>query len=309
MSPTSRQFAVWAAASAAAGALVLAIALLLGGGAPAAPPPGLDGPARVPAWVSDVAELVSLGAGVVAVGFGAMTLLGQRELSAIASGAASGWVATTVLQLGVRSWERDGLGGLFGGVHGEALVIQGLCAFVAATGWAVSAEAPGRLLALPAALAGLLPVTLVGHPRSADHPWLAGTSVSVHVIAAALWVGGLAALAWIALGAPNDWAETLPKYSRLAMVCAGAVAVSGVVAAIGRIRLGDLLTSRYGAIVTLKAVSLAGLVAAGWLQRTYVVPRARTARRGFVGLATCELTTMAITLGLAAALADTPPPT
>lgn len=303
-----RQFAVWAAASAAAAAFVLALALLLGGGAPAEPPPGLTGPARLPAWCSELAELLGLGVGVVAVGFGAMALLGSREATRIAAGAAAGWTAVTVLQLGIRAWERDELGGLFGGVHGEALVIQGLCALVAAAGWAVADDAPGRLLAMPAAVVGLVPVSLVGHPRSSQHPWLAGASLSVHVVAAALWVGGLAALAWVAIARAEEWTAILPRYSWLAAGCAAAVVLSGVVAALERLTPSELITSRYGAIVSLKVALLAGLVAAGWLQRRHVVPRARTARHGFVALATFELTAMAITLALASALAETPPP-
>jgi putative copper resistance protein D len=301
---------VWALAAVAAAGLVFALAMVLGGGAPQAPPPGLSAPGRVPAWVGHVVGFGGLLAGVVAVGLGTLATpwIGRRELAGPAAAAAAGWVSVTVLQLGVRAWQFDAHGGLFVGAKGEALVMQGLLAVVAAVGWTVASDAPGRGLALPAALGALLPVVLVGHSRAAADPLLAGTAVAVHVVAAAVWVGGLGALAWVATRPGESWRRTLPRYSWLALVSALALAASGVVAALGQIALDDVLSSRYGALIALKAVALTGLAVAGWLQRRHVVPRVSGSRQAFLALATLELTTMALTLALAAALAHTPPP-
>lgn len=309
MSPLARQAATVALALAAAGALVLALGLVLGGGAPPAPPPGLAGDVRIPAWAGDVAAYAARLAGVVAVGLGTFVArpFGRDDLRAHAGAAAAGWAAISVLQLGLLAWELDGQAGLLATPSGRALVFQAALAAVAAAGWAVTADAPGRVLAWPAAAAALLPAVLAGHPRTADHPWLAGVALSVHVLAAALWVGGFVALAWVAV-AGERWYDVAPRYSTLAGFSALAVAASGAIALLGRVTPGDLLDSRYGAIVLLKMVALVGLVAAGWLQRRHVVANGARRWRGFVALAGCELATMAITFGLAVALSRTPPP-
>jgi len=305
----TRLAARYAGATVAAGLLVFALALLLGGGAPPPPPPGLSGAGRIPAWIGDVTTFAARLAGVVAVGLGTFVArpFGRDDLSRPASAAAAGWAALSVLQLGLLAWELDGQAGVFATPVGKALVAQAILAAVAAAGWTVAAEAPGRSLAWPAAAAALLPVVLAGHPRTAAHQWVAGVSVSVHVVAAAVWVGGLVALAWVALTG-DGWHALASRYSNVALACAAAVGASGVVAAIGRIDLGDLLTSRYGAIVALKVVALAGLVGAGWLQRRHIIGRGAAVWRGFVALAALELITMTITFALAVALSRTPPP-
>jgi hypothetical protein len=60
--------------------------------------------------------------------------------------------------------------------------------------------------------------------------------------------------------------------------------------------------------VTFKVVLLAGLAAAGWLQRRYVFAGTPMLRWHFLVVAALELTTMTMALALAAALERTPPP-
>jgi putative copper export protein len=101
----------------------------------------------------------------------------------------------------------------------------------------------------------------------------------------------------------------LPRYSRLALVCVMVLALSGVLTSALRLdSISELLTSRYGAIVSFKVVLLAGLVVAGWLQRRYVFGGTPVLRRHFVVVAALELTTMTMAFALAVALARTPPP-
>jgi len=138
---------------------------------------------------------------------------------------------------------------------------------------------------------------------------LAGLSVSAHVVSAALWVGGLAAIGWLAALADDGWRGALPRYSRLALVSVVVLTLSGLLTSLARMNaVSELFTSRYGAIVLLKVVLLAGLVVAGWLQRQYVFARASFLRRQFIPLAALELATMALAFALAVALARTPPP-
>jgi putative copper resistance protein D len=95
----------------------------------------------------------------------------------------------------------------------------------------------------------------------------------------------------------------------LAAGCVLALTVCGSLATLGRLdEPAQLVTTRYGAIVLLKVVLLAGLVAAGWMQRHETFRSGSAGRRPFVTIAAFELFTMTSALGLAAALSRTPPP-
>ena len=305
--------ALWCAAAVVAGIGTLALALVLGGGAPPPAPPGLPDDGRLPAWIGSIVSFVALVLGVVSIGFG---LLGcgaldreRRDMRSTAAAVATLWTAITLLQIGVVTWELGGGADAFTSPRSLALVAQLVLVVIATGCWTFGDRRPVAVAGTVAAVAALLPVVISGHPRSSDHPWLAGVSVSTHVIGAVVWVGGLAALGWLAVGVERDWAGALPRYSRMAFVSVVVLVAGGVVSAIGRLdALSDLFTSGYGAIVLLKVVLVGGLVAAGWLQRRYVVHRSPVSRRDFVAVASMELATMTIALALAVALARTPPP-
>jgi putative copper resistance protein D len=234
---------------------------------------------------------------------------GRSRVRSAAAASALLWAALTVLQIGLLSWELSGRSDVVDSVRFRALVIQLALALACAIGWKLGGRRPVSIAATCLSLLALLPVVLAGHPRSADHPLVAGISVSAHTIGAALWIGGLAAIAWLAAAGDGEWTAALPRYSQLALVCVVVLTLSGVVTAVGRLSApGRLFTSHYGAIVLLKAVLLMSLVAAGWMQRRYVFTRAPISRGHFLAIAGLELTTMTLALALAVALARTPPP-
>jgi putative copper resistance protein D len=130
-----------------------------------------------------------------------------------------------------------------------------------------------------------------------------------HVLAASLWLGMLLAMA-LTLRTRRDWAQMLPRYSRIAFWCVLVLLVSGVANALVRIRTVDaLLGTGYGHIVIAKTVVTVLLVAGGWrLRRIWVsrigdhgVPDSESFRH-----AVMETSVMAVGFGLAAALATTP---
>ncbi|OYD67491.1 CopD family protein [Rhodococcus sp. OK302] len=131
---------------------------------------------------------------------------------------------------------------------------------------------------------------------------------AVHVLAAALWFGVLAALA-LAMPARGAWALWLPKYSELAWRCVLALVITGTVNA--AVRLGSvtaLYDTAYGRVVLAKIVAIALLVALGWWwRRTWVIASAahRISADGSLRRAISEVAFMAIAFGLAAALATT----
>jgi putative copper resistance protein D len=305
--------AAWCGAVVVAGVAMLALALVLGGGGPPPAPPGLPDTGRVTAWIGALVSFVAVLVGVATVGFG---LLGSALLDRpwpamrmVAAGVAGWWASLTVLQIGLLSWELRGRVDVLDTDRARALLLQLLLASIAALCWWLGRTRLVALAAMTCSLAGLLPTVLAGHPRSSDHAAIAAVSVSAHVIGAALWVGGLTAIGWLAAIGDARWGAALPRYSRLALLSVLVVTLSGVLTSALRLNsASELLTSRYGAIVTFKVVLLAGLVVAGWLQRTYVFVGTPMMRRHFLLVAALELITMTMAFALAVALARTPPP-
>ena len=162
---------------------------------------------------------------------------------------------------------------------------------------------PGRIV-LVIALLGMLTPGVTGHASSSASHEVAVTTVALHVAAASLWVGGLAAIL-VLLGRRRELLVTaLPRFSTLAGACLAVVTVSGVLTA--QVRLGSwaaLFFTGYGALVIAKAVALVLLGGLGLLTRR----RMAAGRIPVLRWAGVEVTLMAVTLGLAAALSQAAP--
>jgi putative copper resistance protein D len=152
---------------------------------------------------------------------------------------------------------------------------------------------------LIAALLGLITPAVTGHAGSAPDHQLAVMTIGVHVGAAALWVGGLAALLVLVARHRPLLDEVLPGFSRIAGVCIVALTVTGVLNAV--VRLGSwaaLVGTGYGWLILAKTGCLVLLAWLGWLARS----RLTAGRAPVLRWAGFEVTLMAATLGLAAAL-------
>ncbi|QHE72989.1 cytochrome c oxidase assembly protein [Rhodococcus sp. WAY2] len=166
-------------------------------------------------------------------------------------------------------------------------------------------------LVLGMAIVSVLPRALSGHSAAGGAHDVATNSLILHIVAAALWVGGLVALGLHAGrgGAHLDVAAR--RFSALALSTFVVVAVSGVINAAVRVPLIALMTSAYGVMIVAKMVAMVVVGAAGWRQRTVAVtalennPHDRTA---FIRLVVVESVVLAVTLGIAVALGRTPPP-
>lgn len=299
-----------------AGLFALALALLLGGGAPQPSPIGLDSAGPAVDWaLVTVPYLVTLSA-LVAVGFGLLNgrflrhgphaQAQARRVSVLATLLWATLCLLSVVLLAVRFRAMAGdVRGLLDSVQVRALLAESAlagAAAVTATWW--------PRMALPFALAALVPGPLTGHTLTADSPLVARALLVAHVVAASLWVGGLLALGWLALRNRAAWAAVLPRYSTLALACVGVLAVSGSLAALQELHSFDQLTkSGYGALVLLKSAGLAGLIALGALQRRRVVrPGVDASGRDVLLLLGSEVILMMLVVALATGLAQTPPP-
>jgi putative copper resistance protein D len=162
---------------------------------------------------------------------------------------------------------------------------------------------PGRIV-LVIALLGMLTPGVTGHASSSASHEVAVTTVALHVAAASLWVGGLAGIL-VLLGQRRELLQVaLPRFSTLAGFCLVTVTVSGVLTA--QVRLGSwaaLFFTGYGALVIAKAVALVLIGGLGLLTRR----RMAAGRTPVLRWAGIEVTLMAVTLGLAAALSQAAP--
>jgi cytochrome c oxidase assembly factor CtaG/putative copper export protein len=308
---------------------VLFVALRAGGGVDDAVLPGLPTPGPVTVWALPVVTLLAELLGILVVGAtvtAAFLLPGDGpsvsahgwRLLRRASWAAIGWAAAALVLIvltvsDVLAVPATGLstravaGFALSIAQGQALLLQ--AGLAAAVGVLARGGVSRGLAAVTAGLAvvALLPPAFTGHAASAGNHQVAVTSLALHVLAAALWVGGLGGL--IAVRRTRRFAETAARYSRLALACFVATAVTG--AANAAVRLGEwsALGTAYGVLVVLKVVALLAAGGLGAWHRTRTLPALSAGRpRAFLRLATGELVLLVAAIGLAVGLSRSPAP-
>jgi cytochrome c oxidase assembly factor CtaG/putative copper export protein len=137
-------------------------------------------------------------------------------------------------------------------------------------------------LLLAGSLISLMPIALTGHSSAGGAHDLATNSLVIHLVAAALWAGGLLALLAHAMRGGDHADLAARRFSAVASWCFVAMAASGVVNALVRIRVPDLVRTEYGWLIIGKAVALCVLGVVGWRQRRAALPvlRADPGARG-----------------------------
>lgn len=308
---TARPLLRWTAAA----VLAVVVAVALGGAAPQPVPEGLPDPGPVPGWGLPLLRLLGRGAALVAVGALLLAVLERRGARAGVVAAAAGvWALASGAELLLGLVEVVALPAaqvlqgdllrywLTETVQGRGLLAATVLAAVVALAAPVARGAAGAALLLLGALAALVPPLLAGHAAGAGAHRTAQAALVVHVLAAALWVGGLGALALTRLPA------AAARFSPLALGCAVAVAVTGGLSAWLRLSGWSALGSGYGVLLLAKTGLLVGLVAAGARHRGRTLPAlARGDAGAFRRLALAEAGLMAVVVGLAVALSRTPP--
>src|ERR1700738_2855239 len=100
-------------------------------------------------------------------------------------------------------------------------------------------------LLLAASLVTLVPLGLTGHSSAGGSHDLATNSLLIHLVAGSLWAGGLLALLVHVFRGGQHADLASRRFSALALWCFVAMAGSGVVNALVRIQLPDLVRSEY----------------------------------------------------------------
>jgi copper transport protein len=192
------------------------------------------------------------------------------------------------------------------------LVRAGVAAALAAV-----ALARWRLGGLAVGVALLCTVSLAGHAEALGGLTLAADMV--HVVAAAVWTGGLAFVVLALRFAPKDrWrlaARIVPRFSAVAIGAASALLLAGVTNGYLEIRSWHgLFSTTYGQLVVAKAALVVPLLALGAYNNRYAVPRLRAEiasvleQRRFLRAATAELALVVAVVGATAVLVSEPPP-
>jgi putative copper resistance protein D len=166
------------------------------------------------------------------------------------------------------------------------------------------------------AIAALVPMAQQGHAAGTAGHNEAIIGLGVHIIFAAVWIGGLLTIVLLQRTLTTDrLLAVLGRYSTVALISFICVAASGYVSAALRIGTLDKLLTPYGVLVVGKVAALLALGCFGVLQRRWVIGRLGQARAAgvsgngwFWGLVVSELAFMGIAAGLAAALARTATP-
>ncbi|MEV0357625.1 cytochrome c oxidase assembly protein [Nocardia sp. NPDC050697] len=186
-----------------------------------------------------------------------------------------------------------------------------LCALIVAVGARLALRWGWTPLLLLGAVIAMMPLALTGHSSSGGAHDVATNSLILHLVSAAVWAGGLAAVLAHALRDGSHTALAARRFSAVAAVAFAVIAASGVINAWVRVPPGDLLDTTYGRLVLAKAAALIVLGIFGYLQRRAALPALAADpgdRRALVRFAGVEVLLLAATFGLAAGLGRTPPP-
>ena len=177
--------------------------------------------------------------------------------------------------------------------------------------FAVRNQTVVALLAI-AAILTMIPMALQGHAGDTASHDEATTSLWLHVVFAAIWVGGLLTLLLTRTSLGGRLPAVLARYSTLALICFLVVAVSGYVNAEIRVATFANLLTPYGILVLVKVFALGALGIFGIFQRRFLIGRlagtVTGAARYFWLFVVGELAFMGLAEGTASALAITTDP-
>jgi putative copper resistance protein D len=164
---------------------------------------------------------------------------------------------------------------------------------------------PAAVAAAGITAVGLVSRTIDGH-MSASLP--GGIAIAIHVLAAAMWCGTLAALV-LTVDHRGQWARVLPRFSELSLWCVVALLTGGVIGALVAVdSASQLFATGYGRILLIKIVLTVVLMALAWRNRARWLPAAKSHRiTAYVSRSRSltELAIMAVALTMAAALSVT----
>jgi putative copper export protein len=320
---------------------VFMVALLFGAGGPPPPLPGLPDAGPVTGWGRPLVDLLVRLLAVLTVGQLAYVALLAPSCAApgtaralrgsawsaagwlVAEGAALVLTASSLYAVPVTGLSPQGVLAVATEFPaGRAAVCVALLLAVVVIGSARLVRGTGLrhrdkartasvVLLLTALGSVVLPGVLAGHSAAADDHVPAVLALSIHVVTASLWVGGLTGL--LLHGRDRTQAvHAVRRFSALALLCVLLLTASGAVAAVLVAGPPTLSWAGQGWVVLLglKTVLLVALTAIGWWHRRRTLPALAAGKpQAFLRFGVGEVALMILTLTLSVALAASPSPT
>ena len=235
-------------------------------------------------FVEIVALLLAAGGGL----FACLVAPGWRPRLLVASlitllvAYAAGFVLNTAILQG------SGIGGAFDvdalqatadTPFGRSLELRAMLAFVA-LGPALLLRSNttlpnGARYALAAVFVGLAAsLSITGHAVTTEPTWLRMPLDMVHVTAAAIWIGGLLQLAYLAPFA-TMYVDAIARFSKLAFASVVTILLTGAYATYAELgtSFGELLDSTYGRLIIAKLALYLGTMPLAWNNMSAFVPQ------------------------------------
>jgi copper transport protein len=257
----------------------------------------------------------------------------RRRLYGVLAGLAGGLALVALLNIFFQGAAAGGIGildafrwNVFTTVletrYGEMMLVQSALAVTLALTAMALRHTEGRdrraltalMLALGAGMA--LTPSFSGHASTAGK--LALISDSAHVIAAALWTGGLGfVVVALVLAREDRWplaTRAVPRFSNTAVVAVAALLIAGVINGYLQVRTWSALwETRYGLLLLAKIALVVPLLGLGAFNNRYAVPRLKAGiasvfeRRRFLTAAGVELAIMVAVVAVTAVLVNAEP--
>jgi copper transport protein len=164
----------------------------------------------------------------------------------------------------------DFMGAMFDSSVGRVEVIRTLLAVL--TLWAIALARRDKI-ALALGAACLVVSGAIGHPAAIDPYWTIPAK-SLHLLAAAVWLGGLFWLVWLSRCDDAACQAEARRVSSLALVSVIVIFLSGLLETVFFLNTpADLVRSDYGRLVLAKMVGLGILIAYGSYNRFRLLPQ------------------------------------
>jgi cytochrome c oxidase assembly factor CtaG len=176
---------------------------------------------------------------------------------------------------------------------GKYLAFQALMATVVLIFSFATKKIESFIILLALTIAGLVAPVFESHAASGGSHSLVIGSLVIHVIALALWVGGVIALGTLSA---QDRPVAVPRFSQMALWSAIAVVISGTINAWARLNFADAWNSSYAFIVLGKIFATVILLWIGYLHRKTLSNKDSINWVGFAKLLSVEAAIMVITV-------------
>ena len=233
---------------------------------------------------------------------------------------AGAWIAGAIGVAGIVEAQREAAGLGFGAVFSTSLgttAVERIVA-IAATGLSVltASVAPGAVRRIAVALAGVGAAASMWVDVAASH---AGAQAPValnliaqwaHIVASAIWIGGLLMLIVAIRGQPSELKRrAVRRFSTIAGIAIVLVALTGTFRAVIEIgSIGQLIGTAFGVLVLVKVGLFLTLASLGAINRYRNVPRAPRALHSLRRVGSSEVVIGAAVVLVAAALVNVAPP-